>query len=253
MWPDHATIFSFYSGKTSTQRSQTKEAKNDFHIRPNPQIRIGVPAQWVHFPTQEIWVGRGFGFDWDTNQNMVSKQAGQRQTHWKGSFRPSVQVREKDSHSAKLRAFFTKSIFKVSGTGSNLWRPNFVHWMLLQTWSLWQCSPRNTHPRTSTSDTKHGTPHHTITYFNPTNCPSNQKLNTQIIYVKIALYYKILVTTTHILNKKNLQWWEKCSSFHFLSPISFDENAYGNWNARHSVAANRIWGSLPIVSLLVLM
>ena len=173
MWPDHATIFSFYSGKTSTQRSQTKEAKNDFHIRPNPQIRIGVPAQWVHFSTQEIWVGRGFGFDWDTNQNMVSKQAGQRQTHWKGSFRPSVQVREKDSHSAKLRAFFTNSIFKVSGTGSNLWRSNFMHWMLLQTWSLWQCSPRNTHPRTSTFDTKHGTTYHTITYFNPTNCPSN--------------------------------------------------------------------------------
>ena len=115
-----------------------------------------------------------------------------------------------------------------------------MHWMLLQTRSLWKCTSRYTYSCTSTFDTQHGSTYHPITHFNPTHRrPSIQKLNKQNVYLCKTMMMHCTIKSSHshkkswikVFRKEKIIDAEKCSSFHFLSPISFDENAYGNWNA----------------------
>lgn len=168
----------FFSGPKTSQRSQAKTSKNNFHFGPDAPFGTGIPEERVHFATAKIWVGRSSGLDRDTNQNLVSKQKSQGQKDRKSTFGSSVQM---------------------SSIGSYIqscWIS--LYWMLLQARILWINAPRYTHSDSTAIDCRTCSTNDTIThrrrfgFTTHSTCCHPSKLN--IFEEKNCTLYKALVT-----------------------------------------------------------
>ncbi len=80
------------SSKTPAKGKPTTSSANYIHIWTDIKIRVRIPKDRIHHTAPEIWTCWNAQPDRDSNQNLVSKQKSQRQTHREGTDGPAYEV-----------------------------------------------------------------------------------------------------------------------------------------------------------------